>query len=124
VLRLTDPITIVSYDPAWPKIYEDEKNRILKVIGEKVVEIEHIGSTSIAGLGAKPIINIMAGLRGLSDADECLPHLSEIGYDYERPQAEEVDWYYCLWKRIRSEGYNLHLVKAGSQFWERHIDRS
>ena len=116
MLRLTEPITIVSYDHTWPKLYEDEKNRILKVIGQKVVDIEHIGSTSIPGLGAKPIIDIMAGLRGLLDADKCLPPLSEIGYIYERPQTEEVDWYYCLWKRMYRAGYNLHLVKAGSQF--------
>jgi len=56
------PIRIVDYDPCWPSLYEEEERRVLDAVGHKVIEIEHIGSTSVPGLGAKPIIDLMAGL--------------------------------------------------------------
>lgn len=90
-----------------------------------VVEIEHIGSTSIPGLSAKPIIDIMVGLRGSMEAEVCLPPLSAIGYTDVTQEPDEDDWYYCLGKGTHSPSatskYHLHLVKARSQFWEKHI---
>ncbi len=111
----------MPYNPSWPVLYEREKSRILQAIGECVVDIDHIGSTAVPGLSAKPIIDIMAGLRGPSDAEACLPPLGELGYDDVTPEPEEDDWYYCLGRSIHSIGVHLHLVKAGSQFQERHI---
>jgi GrpB-like predicted nucleotidyltransferase (UPF0157 family) len=55
---MAHPIIIVDYDSQWPAIYEEEKQRILTVGGDKVLGIEHIDSTSVLGLGAKPIIDI------------------------------------------------------------------
>jgi len=121
VSRIPRPITIVPYNPSWPVFYEREKRRILQVIGECVVDIDHIGSTAVPGLSAKPIIDIMAGLRGPSDAEACLPILGESGYDDVTPEPEEDDWFYCLGRGVHGIGVHLHLVKAGSQFQERHI---
>ena len=121
VSRIPRPITIEPYNPSWPVFYVKEKSRILETIGEMVVDIDHIGSTAVPGLSAKPIIDIMAGLRGSSDAEVCLPLLGELGYDDVTPEPEEDDWFYCLGKGSHSIGYHLHLVKAGSQFQERHI---
>ena len=55
---MTRPVIIVEYDFHWPVVYEEEKELILVLVGDKVQGIEHIGSTSAAGLGAKPIIDI------------------------------------------------------------------
>ena len=74
------PVIIEEYNPKWPLLYEDEKNRILNVIGEKYENIEHIGSTSVPGLGAKPIIDIMIGFRTLSEAEECRCEYSAAVY--------------------------------------------
>jgi len=54
------PVVIVDYDPQWLLLYEEEKKNILAVIRHKVLAIEHVGSTAVPGLGAKPIINISA----------------------------------------------------------------
>lgn len=121
VSRIPRPITIVQYNPNWPDLYQKEKCRILKVIGEMVLDIEHIGSTAIPGISAKPIIDIMAGLRGPADAEVCIPRLGALGYDNLTPEPEEEDWYYCLGKSSHDIGYHLHLVKSGSWFQERHI---
>jgi GrpB-like predicted nucleotidyltransferase (UPF0157 family) len=115
------PVTIVDYDPQWPILYEEEKRGVLEVAGEKILEIEHIGSTAVLGLGSKPIIDILAGVECEAEADECVRFLAAIGYDDVTPEPEETDWYYCLGKGFHSVGYHLHLVRSGSEFWERHI---
>jgi GrpB-like predicted nucleotidyltransferase (UPF0157 family) len=114
-------ITVVEYDPEWPSFYEEEKELILDAVGEHVKSIEHFGSTSVPGLGAKPIIDIIAGLDSQKIADRCLPALAAIGYDDVTPEPTDDDWYYCLGKGLHSPGVHLHLVKHGSDFWMRHI---
>jgi GrpB-like predicted nucleotidyltransferase (UPF0157 family) len=115
------PVIIVDYDPQWPVLYEEERRRILEVVGHKVLAIEHIGSTAVPGLGAKPIIDMMAGVRESTDADECLPPLEKIGYRDVAPQPNNLEWYYCLGKGPHSTGYHLHLVKFVSPHWRRHL---
>jgi len=114
-------VEIVDYDPQWPIQYEKERSNILDAIGHKALAIEHIGSTAVPGLGAKPIIDIIAGVEGSADADECARLLETIGYDDVTPQPETKDWYYCLGKGLHSVGYHLHLVRYGSEHWEKHI---
>lgn len=115
------PVVIVDYDPPWPILYEEEKRRILEAVGHKVLAVEHIGSTAVPGLGAKPIIDMMAGVHQSTDADDCIPMLKDIGYTDVTPLPEFPDWYYCLGKSPHSVGYHLHLVKFGSDHWEKHL---
>src|SRR5439155_9295059 len=76
------PIEIVDYDAAWPRQFEDEKHRILAAIGRYVAAVEHIGSTAVPGLAAKPIIDILVGLRSLTDATNWIIPLAGLGYQY------------------------------------------
>lgn len=119
--KLPGWITIVEYNPEWPRIYEEERDLILSVIGKHVKSIYHVGSTSVPGLGAKPIIDIIAGLGGGEVADRCLPALAAIGYNDVTPEPTEDDWYYCLGKGPHSLGFHLHLMRHGSGFLLRHI---
>lgn len=118
---MSHPVVIVNYDPDWPTIYDEEKREILKVIGHMVWSIEHVGSTSVPGLGAKPIIDIIVGVDDEKAADECVRILADIGYDDITPQSENPEWYYCIGKRLDNIYYHLHLVKDRSAFWENHI---
>jgi len=115
------PVIIVNYDPNWPTLYEKEKDHILEAIGHKVLAIEHMGSTAVPGLGAKPIIDIMAGVGGKGDADECLLPLQKIGYTDVTPEPDNSEWFYCLGKGAHSVGYHLHLVKFPSDRWNRQL---
>jgi len=115
------PVIIVNYDPNWPTLYEKEKSNILEVIGHKVLAIEHIGSTAVPGLGAKPIIDIMAGVNQKGDADECLLPLQKIGYTDVTPEPDNSEWSYCLGKGAHSVGYHLHLVKFPGDRWNRQL---
>ena len=88
---MTKPIVNLSdYNPNWEKQYEYEKKRILDVLGDKVVGIEHFGSTSIKGLVAKPIIDIIVGVKDLNEVSNYVSPLIEIEYEYV-PKTEFKD---------------------------------
>ena len=120
------PVRIVPYDPRWPNDYDAERRRILNAVGDIIVSLNHVGSTSVTELGGKPIVDIMAGVRNAFAADACLPPLREIGYDDVTPEPQDPDWHYCLGKRpSRSRPsllyIHLHLFTYGSAHWEKHL---
>jgi GrpB-like predicted nucleotidyltransferase (UPF0157 family) len=80
----------------------------------------------VAGLGAKPIIDIIIGVNGLADVDEFLPLLREICCEDVTPEPGQQEWYYRLGRiywgdKMRLQNFHLHLVKFGSETWKRHI---
>ncbi|MEM2921623.1 MAG: GrpB family protein [Candidatus Bathyarchaeia archaeon] len=118
------PVVIVDYDSRWPAIYEEEKHLILNKVGGRSLGIEHIGSTAVPGLGAKPIIDMMLGINGPTDAGELLPILREIGYTDVTPEPGDPEWYYCLGKKASTHNqlyFHLHLMKHLSKTWGRHL---
>jgi len=116
------PLIVVDYDPQWPILYEEEKDRILGLIGRLVVAIEHIGSTAVPGLGAKPIIDIMVAVHRLADAEECVEPLRSIGYEYV-PEYNDVipERRYFHKGPAEARTHHLHVVELASDFWERHL---
>ena len=75
-------IIVVDYDPMWPVLYEEERARIQALIGDYIEEIQHMGSTSVPGLGAKPIIDIMVVIRSLDLVEHTVQPLASISYEY------------------------------------------
>jgi GrpB-like predicted nucleotidyltransferase (UPF0157 family) len=103
-------VRLSSYRAAWPRLFAAEAERIRAALGPQVGAIEHIGSTAIPGLAAKPIIDLMAGLRNPADAEQCFPPLERLGY--ERVPAGMPGRHF-LRKRIGGRvRYHLHLVPA------------
>jgi GrpB-like predicted nucleotidyltransferase (UPF0157 family) len=81
-------IVIHEYDPAWPFRFEEERARILEALGASVLSIEHVGSTSVPGLAAKPIIDLLVGVRRLGEARAIGVHrMQALGYTH-LPQYE------------------------------------
>ncbi len=88
-----------------------------------VEDIEHIGSTAIPGLDAKPVVDVMAGLSSMADADPCVEPLVGLGYSY---WAEGAEPHHRLFVRFANpertaRTHNLHLVEAGSWYWEERL---
>lgn len=109
-----EPIRLAPYDPAWSARFEEERAELAGVIGEWVVgDIHHVGSTAVPGLDAKPIIDILAGVRKLEEARACFEPLAQLGYMYAPYLAEEMHWF-CKPHPSRRT-HHLHLVPAGSR---------
>ena len=75
-------VTVREYDPLWPIKYQEERTKIEEILGENCLAIYHIGSTSVPGLSAKPVTDIMAAVRSLEYVDEKAEDFKHIGYEY------------------------------------------
>lgn len=75
-------VKVVDYDPNWSKEFKAEKQRLLATFGDKILAIEHIGSTSIPGLAAKPIIDMIVAVKSFDDLPEFADRLQQLGYEY------------------------------------------
>jgi GrpB-like predicted nucleotidyltransferase (UPF0157 family) len=127
--RTGKPIVIAAHDPAWRRRFEAERVVIFRACGrEPFVVIEHVGSTAVPGLAAKPIVDIMPGLRSLDDAPPLIPLLEGIGYQYvpefERPGAIDSGMPFRRYFRKDVDGeraFHMHMVATDSEFWRRHL---
>src|SRR5437016_2759648 len=82
------PIVVSDYDPAWSAMFEQERGSLHAALGPLVLRIEHIGSTAVPGLAAKPIIDLQASVPSLAEAQSrCVEPLQALGYTY-LPQYE------------------------------------
>lgn len=121
VLYMANPIIIKDYDPLWKSTYKEEKFLISNAMGDILVAIEHIGSTAVPGLSAKPIIDIMVGVENLDSVEECIETLAGIGYDYVPEYESEIPERRYFRKGSTEKHIHLHIVELKSDFWERTI---
>ena len=119
---MTSSYIVVSYDPRWPEMYAEEKRKILEVIGENVVAIEHIGSTSIPGMRSKPTIDILIAVQDPDVVGSCVEPLRTIGYEY-RPMNKEIipDTEYFRKGPSGANTHHIRIVKTGSSLWSNYI---
>jgi len=88
-LREWQKVVLVDYDPVWPQLYEREAERIRDALGSGALRIEHTGSTSVPGLAAKPVIDIVLAVVDSSGEDTYVPALEAAGYAL---RVREPDW--------------------------------
>ena len=115
--RVIDAIDIKDYDPEWPKAFELEKNRIMEKLGELVLEIEHIGSTAVPGISAKPVIDILIAVKDMGRAMECAVKLADLGY--EHVQEDDVERIFLF--RGMPRTHHVHIVEHGSETFRKHV---
>jgi len=111
-------VTIAEYDPEWPKLYEREAERIRALLGDKVLLLEHVGSTSVPGLPAKPIIDIDLQVADSADEDAYVPQLTAAGYVLI---VREPDWYGHRAFKGPDTNINLHVFGTQLDELERHL---
>src|SRR4051794_1942089 len=113
-----EPIRLAPADPNWPARFEEEREALEQAIGKWVEGgIHHVGSTAVTGLDAKPVIDILAGVRDLESARACFGPLARLGYVYAPYLPDEMHWF-CKPDPARRT-HHLHLVPNGSP---RHRD--
>jgi GrpB-like predicted nucleotidyltransferase (UPF0157 family) len=116
--KLTGKIQVVDYDPAWPGLFRREADRIREVLGERVVQLEHIGSTSVPGLAAKPIVDILLIVPDSSAEPAYLPDLEAAGYTLV---IREPEWYQHRCFKGPDTNINLHVYSPGCPEIERYL---
>jgi GrpB-like predicted nucleotidyltransferase (UPF0157 family) len=112
------PIVLADYDPNWPKLYEREERRIRAILGDRVVRVDHIGSTSVPGLAAKPIIDIVLAVADSADEAAYGPDLEAAGYML---RIREQDWHEHRLFKGPDTDINLHVFSSESAQIERHL---
>jgi GrpB-like predicted nucleotidyltransferase (UPF0157 family)/GNAT superfamily N-acetyltransferase len=110
-------IEVVAHDPSWKLKYAEEAALIKKACGDKILTIEHGGSTSIAGLAAKPIVDIYIGVKKLQDADDMVNDMTTIGYEYITKFETQLPFRRYFNKYINGEkAFHVHTVEASHSF--------
>jgi GrpB-like predicted nucleotidyltransferase (UPF0157 family) len=117
---LTEPIRFVDYDPEWPALYAREEARIRSILGERVIRIEHTGSTSVPGLAAKPIIDITMTVADVLDEPAYATDLEAAGY-VVRIREHEPEWYDHRVFKGPDTNVNLHVFSDGCVELERMV---
>ncbi len=114
---------IQNYNPEWIKVYEEESNKIKELIGDKIIEIEHIGSTSIPDLSSKPIIDIAILISSWEDADNLIGSLESLGYTFDTNlhQSQNNPERHLFRKGNPTEFHLSIAYKDKASFWERQI---
>lgn len=109
--RLSGPVTLVEYDPAWPRLFARDAERIRGALDSAVVQLEHIGSTSVPGLAAKPIVDMLLVVTDSADEPAYVPELEAAGYVMV---IREPDWHEHRVFKGPDTNVNLHVLSAGS----------
>jgi GrpB-like predicted nucleotidyltransferase (UPF0157 family) len=113
-------VEIVPYNPAWPRRFEEEAALLREVLRPWLAgAIEHIGSTAIPHLAAKPIVDIMAAVASLETSRPAIAALETIGYCYAPYRADAEHWFCKPAPAVRT--HHLHLVPIDSRDWARAI---
>jgi GrpB-like predicted nucleotidyltransferase (UPF0157 family) len=125
----TEPITLADYDPRWPALFEEERALIQEAIGDWIIAIEHVGSTSIPGIAAKPVIDIGVGLRDIGESYKTIFPMAKLRYRcmgeggipdrlyFKKPDDSQS---------LRVPGgvprtHQIHMYETSNPEWERHL---
>jgi len=117
-VRLDAPITLVEYDPEWPRLYEREAGRIRGALGERVVGLEHCGSTAVPGLAAKPIVDMVLTVEDSADEASYVSLLEAAGYVV---RIREPEWFEHRVLKGPDTDVNLHVFSRGCAEVERML---
>jgi GrpB-like predicted nucleotidyltransferase (UPF0157 family) len=115
---LNGPIVLVDYQPEWPSQYEREASRIRAALADRALVVEHVGSTSVPGLAAKPRIDILLVVPNSGDESSYVPDLDAAGYAL---WIREPDWHEHRVFKGPDVDVNLHTFSAGCREIERMV---
>ena len=111
-------IKIVDYDPVWPETFKRQRALIAKALGDAALNIHHVGSTSVPGLAAKPIIDILVVVKDSAEESTYLPALIAAGYML---RVREPDWNEHRMFRTPERDVHIHIFTAGCPEIERNL---
>ena len=119
---MSDPIVVVAHDPAWPVRFRIEARLLQVALANLKPAVEHIGSTSVPGLAAKPVIDMLVGVPSLDAFEAYVDRLANYGYEYI-PEYERVLPERRFFKRmVRGvRTHHVHVVQVNGLYWKRYL---
>ncbi|MFD0679413.1 MULTISPECIES: GrpB family protein [unclassified Paenibacillus] len=117
-MGIDETITIVEYNELWPDLYEQEENKLYKVFGDMAIEIQHFGSTSVPGMMAKPIIDILVGVKNLDLGKSINLTLNQHGYEGFGEAGVPGRIYF---RNRGKQAFNLAVVVWNGEQWSNNI---
>ncbi len=117
--RSITTVEVVPYNPAWKDAYLREERLLREILDAEIVEIHHIGSTSVPGLPAKPVIDILIGVRRIEDLDLYGDAMAGAGYEVRGEFGLPGRRFYT--KGIPKRTHNIHAFRAGGPEYLRHL---
>ncbi|HEX8070757.1 MAG TPA: GrpB family protein [Pyrinomonadaceae bacterium] len=119
MLGLTsDAVALVPHTELWHQLFTEEAARLRAAAGAHFVAIEHVGSTSVCGLSAKPILDIAAAVRELADVGPCVAPLADLGYEYRGAAGIPGRRYFV---KGEPRTHHLHVAEWRGDFWRTHL---
>ena len=119
---IAEEVHIEPYDARWAAQFIDERDRLFQLLPGRFAAIEHIGSTAVPGLAAKPIIDVLAGVGSMSEADALLEPLCENGYVTSAEfNATLSDRRWLMRHAFGRRTHHLHLVLFRGEQWDQHL---
>jgi GrpB-like predicted nucleotidyltransferase (UPF0157 family) len=104
------PIQLIDYSAEWPALFAREANRVRATLGDRVLMLEHVGSTSVPGLAAKPIIDMILAVADSADEPAYVPAMESAGYVLH---IREPEWHQHRLFRSHDTDINLHVYSFG-----------
>ena len=111
-----DKLSIVQYNTSWPIKYKEESERIFHKFPSYLEKLEHVGSTAVPDLGAKPIIDIIGAVSSIEDIENQLMNLFELGYSY-LGECGRPGRHFFTYNIGATTFFHLHLVNKDSSYW-------
>jgi GrpB-like predicted nucleotidyltransferase (UPF0157 family) len=113
-------VKVVAHHPKWAEYFGKERQLLFKVMGQKVLDIRHVGSTSIPGMPAKPIVDILAAVRTLDDVEPFTENLIRAGYE-DRGNGDVLGRRYFVKGGEDKRTHHLNFCEMNSFFWTSHL---
>ena len=110
-------VVIAGYDPLWPGLFAEEAGRIQQAMGDTLVAVEHVGSTAVPGLSAKPIIDILVGVRALGEGEQAAPALAALAYECRGENGIPGRLFFRKGPVQFQRTHHLHMVEVGHAQW-------
>jgi GrpB-like predicted nucleotidyltransferase (UPF0157 family) len=111
-------VRLIEYNPRWPELFVAEAKRIRDHCGASALRLEHIGGTSIPGMWAKPIVDILAGRPHAAAIQDYVSALARAGYEHRGERGVLGREYF---RRGEPRSYHLHLVEEGGPLWRDYL---
>jgi GrpB-like predicted nucleotidyltransferase (UPF0157 family) len=118
--RYDPAVRIVDYDPAWPALAAAELRRIAEALGEVALRLEHVGSTAVPGLAAKPILDLQLSVSAIQPRERYVEPLERLGYLFV-PEPESPDYHFFAKPPERPRTHHLHVCEAAGEHEHRHL---